>query len=126
MSLAQNTAYVPISSLYYVSSFCNELKAPPAIYVDNVMTHNEIMISLDCYRGITKIEKLDNEEIKQNDDGVVARATVRAGTCLGLNRKDPTSTKSNGLVYELESKGYALADLGGVVMQVYILLDTNV
>jgi len=91
--------------------------APPTIYVDDVFAQNEIMLSLDYFTGIKSIEVLSEEEQKANDDGVVARATVRAGTCLGLNRDNPLSTESNGLVYMLEAKGYALADLGGVVMQ---------
>jgi len=91
--------------------------APPTIYVDNLFAQNEIMISLDYFTGIKSLEVLDEEEKDPSGDLIVARATVRAGTCLGLNRDNPLSTESNGLVYMLEAKGYALPDLGGVVMQ---------
>lgn len=96
------------------------------------------MISLEHYTGIKgKIKTLSDtaplDERYERDqklirNGFVAQVTVRAGTCLGLNREDPYSNEANGLVYmlnnakeQLKDRGakedYALPDLGGVVMQ---------
>eukprot|EP01084_Bolivina_argentea_P119245 211453_1 len=100
--------------------------APNSIYVDNLFAHNEIMVSLDLYTGIKIIkidsdnnisEVRDDEKIEINNENIKYRAIVKGGTCLGLNRENPLSNKSNGLVYILDKKGFALQDTGGVVMQ---------
>ena len=89
---------------------------PNSIYVDNIFAQNQLMLSLDHYTGV-KIIKLDDDEIKENNDDTEYRAIVKGGTCLGLNRENPLSSESNGLVYILRDKGFALQDIGGVVQQ---------
>ena len=71
--------------------------APPTIWVTNVQSKNEIMMSLELYTGV-RIFKLDDEEIKENGGQITHRAVVKGGTCLGLNRDNPLSTRENGLV----------------------------
>ncbi|WP_437999693.1 FAD-binding protein [Sorangium sp. So ce185] len=67
----------------------------------------EINIMLDRYRAVRWVDEVQ---------GIVE---VEAGCNLSINPYDPTgtSTVENGLLYQLQQKGWALSDLGGISHQ---------
>jgi len=75
-----------------------------AIFVDPGFGNLDIM--LDRYTGVA----FDDER---------CRVTVQAGCHLGLDPRDPTrsSTWENSLLAQLDARGWALPDLGGVTHQ---------
>ena len=50
-------------------------------------------------------------------DDAKKQVTVQAGIHLGVDPLDPSSTRDNSLLYQLERKGWALPDLGGITHQ---------
>jgi len=75
-----------------------------AIFADPGLANVDVM--LDRYTGVA----FDDEH---------CRVTVQAGCHLGLDPRDPTrsSTWENSLLAQLEARGWALPDLGGVTHQ---------
>jgi D-arabinono-1,4-lactone oxidase len=80
-----------------------------AIYTDGDPGASELDVNvmLDKYRAIRWIDETR---------GIVE---VEAGCNLSINPYDPThtSTVENGLLYNLQQKGWALSDLGGITHQ---------
>ncbi|MCY1078413.1 D-arabinono-1,4-lactone oxidase [Archangium lansingense] len=79
----------------------------PAIFTDEGEQH--INVQLDRYTRIL--------EWNETEDGQRMRVTVQAGCHLGVDPGDPLSNKENSLLYQLEEKGWALPDLGGITHQ---------
>lgn len=78
-------------------------KPGQAIHTDEGSQH--INVQLDRYNQI-----LHWDEARM-------RVTVQAGCHLGVDPNDPLSTKKNSLLWQLEQKGWALPDLGGITHQ---------
>jgi FAD binding domain/D-arabinono-1,4-lactone oxidase len=80
-----------------------------AVFTDRApgTTKREINVMLDRYRAVRWLDEAK---------GVVE---VEAGCNLSLNPYDPThtSTLENGLLYQLQQKGWMLSDLGGITHQ---------
>ncbi|MFL5354904.1 D-arabinono-1,4-lactone oxidase [Archangium sp.] len=74
-----------------------------AIYTDKGSQH--INVQLDYYNRI-----LHWDEARM-------RVTVQAGCHLGVDPNNPLSTKKNSLLWQLDQKGWALPDLGGITHQ---------
>lgn len=77
------------------------------IFTDESDQH--INVQLDRYTRIL--------EWNEAEDGQRMRVTVQAGCHLGVDPADPLSNKENSLLYQLEEKGWALPDLGGITHQ---------
>lgn len=73
------------------------------IHTDKGSQH--INVQLDRY---TRILHWDQERM---------RVTVQAGCHLGVDPNDPLSKKENSLLWQLDQKGWALPDLGGITHQ---------
>jgi D-arabinono-1,4-lactone oxidase len=76
---------------------------PQAIYTDEGGQH--INVQLDRYTRILAW------------DEAAMRVTVQAGCHLGVDSNDPLSTGDNSLLHQLEARGWALPDLGGITHQ---------
>lgn len=74
-----------------------------AIYTDRGAQH--INVQLDRYNQILE---WDEERM---------RVTVQGGCHLGVDPHNPLSTKKNSLLWQLDKKGWALPDLGGISHQ---------
>ncbi|QRK06367.1 FAD-binding protein [Archangium violaceum] len=74
-----------------------------AIYTDRGRQH--INVQLDRYN---RLIEWDEERM---------RVTVQGGCHLGVDPNDPLSTKENSLLWQLDKKGWALPDLGGISHQ---------
>ena len=77
------------------------------IFTDEGDQH--INVQMDRYTRIL--------EWKETEDGQRMRVTVQAGCHLGVDPANPLSNKDNSLLYQLEEKGWALPDLGGITHQ---------
>lgn len=66
--------------------------------------HGQINVLLDKMRKI------------EFDDQLM-RVTVGAGCHLGYDPEDPTSSRENGLFAQLEKRGWAVPDMGGITRQ---------
>ena len=75
-----------------------------AIYADESPPGN-ISVQLDLYNRIL------------HWDTTRKRVTVQAGCHLGVNPWDPRSNRKNSLLWQLERRGWALPDLGGITYQ---------
>lgn len=74
-----------------------------AIYSDD--SQGAINVQLDRY---TKVVRWDPARM---------RVTVQAGCHLGIDPHDPSSNSQNSLLWQLERRGWALPDLGGITHQ---------
>ena len=75
-----------------------------AIYADESPPGN-INVQLDLYNRIL------------HWDTTRKRVTVQAGCHLGVDPRDPRSNRKNSLLWQLERRGWALPDLGGITHQ---------
>ncbi|WP_257449998.1 FAD-binding protein [Archangium lipolyticum] len=76
---------------------------PGGIYTDDSGQH--INVQLDRY---TRVVHWDERAM---------RVTVQAGCHLGVDPTDPLSNEDNSLLHQLEARGWALPDLGGITHQ---------
>lgn len=74
-----------------------------AIYADEGL--GAINVQLDRYNRIVRWDKAR------------MRVTVQAGCHLGIDPHNPASSKENSLLWQLEQRGWALPDLGGITHQ---------
>lgn len=74
-----------------------------AIYADE--SEGAINVQLDRYNKVVRW------------DPARRRVTVQAGCHLGVDPNNPASTKKNSLLWQLERRGWALPDLGGITHQ---------
>jgi hypothetical protein len=75
-----------------------------AIYADESPPGN-INVQLDLYNRVL------------HWDTSRKRVTVQAGCHLGIDPRDPRSSRQNSLLWQLEQRGWALPDLGGITHQ---------
>lgn len=75
-----------------------------AIYADESPPGN-INMQLDLYNRILRW------------DTTRKRVTMQAGCHLGIDPRDPRSSRKNSLLWQLEKRGWALPDLGGITHQ---------
>ena len=75
-----------------------------AIYADESPPGN-INVQLDLYNRIL------------HWDTTRKRVTVQAGCHLGAHPRNPRSNRKNSLLWQLERRGWALPDLGGITHQ---------
>jgi len=80
---------------------------PEGIFTDESDHH--INVQLDQYTRILEWNELE--------DGKRLRVTVQAGCHLGVDPANPMSNKQNSLLHQLEERGWALPDLGGITHQ---------
>jgi hypothetical protein len=79
------------------------------IYTDDGGPH--INVQLDRYDRIIGWEEGEDAE------GPLLRVTVQAGCHLGVDPNNPLSSRKNSLLWQLDKKGWALPDLGGISHQ---------
>ena len=103
----QNIIQCAIKNKLTVRTMGSEHSPADSIYSQST---NQMRMKLDGL--LTKINQFDIDDSKE-----FALVTVGAGCCLGVNPSDRSSTLENSFTYQVDAKGFALPNLGGISHQ---------